>query len=138
MAVDLRKQIKDINRSPPGSKKNEPCSSAHPLRISTRFRPCKSHPQADVATCISSMYHQKINFSISQTQSVNTHLMPYRLEPALHILQAELAYPQPPIRDRRILFRKRGIIPRLDVIRPEPDRSYSKDPRFEFRSLEWP
>jgi hypothetical protein len=72
----------------------------------------------------------------SPTPTTHTHLMPYRLEPTLHILQAKLAYPQPPIRDRRILFRERGIIPRLDVIRPEPDRSYSKHPRFEFRSLE--
>lgn len=80
---------------------------------------------------------QNINLSTSQPHNINhTHLMPYRLEPTLHILQAKLAYPQPPIRDRRILFRKRGIIPRLDVIRPEPDRSYSKHPRFEFRSLE--
>ena len=77
--------------------------------------------------------HQLLNLS---TFINHTHLMSYRLEPTLHILQAKLAYPQPPIRDRRILFRERGIIPRLDVIRPEPDRSYSKHPRFEFRSLE--
>ena len=47
-------------------------------------------------------------------------------EPALHILEAELADPQAAIRDRRVLFGERSVVPGLDVVFPEPDGMYSE------------
>jgi hypothetical protein len=47
-------------------------------------------------------------------------------EPALHILEAKLADPETAVWDRRVLFGEGGIVPRLDVVFPEPDGVYSE------------
>ena len=133
MAVDLRETIRRSNPSPPVQRTN-----LVPSPIDFEYR------HASIPVNLIPRWMSRLAFHLLKSKSLcrpppstsTTYLMPNRLEPTLHILQAKLTYPQSPIRDRRILFRKRSIIPRLDIIRPEPDRSYSKDPRLEFRGLE--
>lgn len=50
------------------------------------------------------------------------YAMSTRHEATLHVLQAEFAQPQPPVRDTLILFRIRRRIPRINVVHSEPDR----------------
>lgn len=62
---------------------------------------------------------------------INTYLMPSRRKRTLHILQTEFTDPHPSIWDTGILFWKRRIIPRLDIVGTEPNASYSEDTWFE-------
>lgn len=52
----------------------------------------------------------------------STHTMPTGDEPALHVLQAKLAQPQPPIWHALVFFRIRRRIPCLDIVHPKPNR----------------
>jgi hypothetical protein len=61
-----------------------------------------------------------------------THLMPSCCKGTLHILQTELADPQPPIWYARILLRERRVIPCFDIVWTEPNAPYSEDARFKF------
>lgn len=57
---------------------------------------------------------------------IDTHTVPRCTEPTLVILQTELADPQAPIWDIRILLGEGCIIPGLNVVFPETDGAYPK------------
>lgn len=61
-----------------------------------------------------------------------THLVSGCRKRTLHILQTKFADPQPSVWYAGIFFRKRRIIPRLNVVRTEPNAPYSEDARLEF------
>ena len=50
-----------------------------------------------------------------------TYLVASSTEPALHVFQAVLAHPQPAIRYGSVFFRKRGVVPSVDIKLPEAD-----------------
>lgn len=58
------------------------------------------------------------------SQKVNTNPMSVIAKLALHVFEAELAYPESPFRGG-IFFRVRRIVPRLDVIVSDVHSSYS-------------
>lgn len=62
----------------------------------------------------------------------NTYSMTLSAEAALHILETELAYPETSIRNVREFLREGCVVPRLDIVRAEPDGSDSQDIGIKF------
>lgn len=107
----LRKSIRSTQYA------NSPCSSAHRPRIPKRCLSCISRRRADAWLCTSS-----VPLVMDRGSAVRTYAMPTRYETALHILQAELAQPQPSIRDTLIFLGIRCRIPCIDIVNPKSDR----------------
>lgn len=52
--------------------------------------------------------------------------MSFHSKPAFHIFQAKFANKEASVRNRSILLRKRGVVPRFNIIQAESDGAYTE------------